>query len=115
MVVLGLGEWSDPLSVDGHIHTTADIFNISLFSDFEAPDTYEALLKTYYDIFRQSGLCYSESIIVNLPINIVQDEVKNKREDVSVGYLLDHWIKDYKIDFSDLSNVSNSSTHEGGK
>jgi hypothetical protein len=111
----GLGEWSDPLSVDGHIYSTAEILNISLISDFEAPNTYEAALKTYYDIFPQSGLCYSESIIVNLPINIVQDEVKNKSGDVSVDYLLDHWIKGYKIDLSDLSNVSNSSTHEERK
>ena len=111
----GEGEWSDPLSVNGHIYSTAEILNISLISDFEGPNTYEAALKTYDDIFPQSGLCYSESIIVNLPINIVQDEIKNKSGDVSVDYLLDYWMKGYKIDLSDLSNVSNSSTHEEHK
>jgi hypothetical protein len=107
----GTGEWSDPMSVDGHIYSTVEILNISLISDFRAPNTYEAALKTYADI-NKDGFCYARSVIINLPINIVQGEVKNKSGNISSEYLLNQWGQGLKIDYSDLRHISNVSTHK---
>jgi len=108
----GSGEWSDPMSVDGHLYPTEGIYNISLVSNFKAPNTYEAALKTYFDVFTQMGICYPSSVIVNLPINLVQSEVKNKSGGISSKYLLRKWQKGFKIDLAQFENMDVTSTHE---
>lgn len=108
----GSGEWSDPMSVDGHVYLTADIFSVSLVSDFRAPNTYEAALKTYFDFFPKKGACYLDSVIVNLPINIVQNEVKNKSGNVSLDYLLGRWEEGFRISLSSFDNIRTQSTHK---
>ena len=106
-------QWSDPWSVDGHVYSTSEIQILSRISDFKAPNTYEAVLKTFGDLMiNRCGLCYEKSIVLNMPINRVQDEVSNKSGEISIDFLLDKWNKGYKINTSIFENYVPKSTHE---
>jgi len=85
-------EWSDPWSVDGQILATAELKSLSQICQFKAPNTYEGELKSFNDLCRNRlGLCYSESKILNLPINRIQNEVLNRSGNISPEVLLQHW------------------------
>ena len=53
-----------------------------------------------------------KSIVLNMPINRVQDEVSNKSGEISIDFLLDKWNKGYKINTSIFENYVPKSTHE---
>lgn len=106
-------DWSDPWSVNGHVFATNEVLVLSTFSDFLAPNSYETKLKYFNDLIKNRvGVCYSESIIINLPINIVQSEVHNYSGDISPQFLLNQWNMGKKIDISKFQNCKIKSTHE---
>lgn len=106
-------EWSDPWSVDGHVLSTAEVSVLTKISDFKAPNTYEAALKSFNDLARdRAGLCYADSVIVNLPINRVQNEVQNKSGGISADFLLDRWNEGLAIDAKKFEFLIPKSTHE---
>ena len=106
-------EWSDPWSVDGQVLSTAEVRILTLVSDFKAPNTYEAALKTFNDIVKgRNGMCYTESKILNLPINRVQDETENYSGNISTEYLLKQWNKGLMLDLSLLDDHIPQSPHE---
>jgi len=106
-------EWSDPLSVDGHILPTAEVGVIAEIADYKAPNSFEAILKTFSNLcVDRKGLCYLESKILNIPINRVQTESKNYSGDVSVEYLLKRWSGGEQINLDQFSNYCPHSTHE---
>lgn len=106
-------EWSDPWSVDGHVLATAEVSVLTRLSDFRAPNTYEAALKSFNDLARtRVGLCYEESVIVNLPMNRVQSEVENRCGGVSADYLLDRWNEGLALDAGKFEALIPRSTHE---
>ncbi len=106
-------DWSDPWSVNGHVFATNEVLVLSTFSDFLAPNSYETKLKYFNDLIENRfGLCYKESIIINLPINLVQSEVQNNSGNISPLFLLEQWNKGKKIDISQFQNCKINSTHE---
>lgn len=106
-------EWSDPWSVDGNVFSTKEVFLISQMSNFTGPNSYEIALKTFNDfLLSRQGLCFDTSRIINLPINKVQTEVKNKSGDVSAEFLLEIWWSGFKIDTSPFLNYIPQSPHE---
>lgn len=106
-------EWSDPWSVDGQILSTAEVRVLSRLCDFKAPNTYEGALKTFNDITRnRSGVCYTESKIINLPINRVQNEVLNSSGSISPEFLLEQWNKGMMLDTSMFDDHIPESPHE---
>lgn len=106
-------EWADPWSVDGQVLSTAEIRVLTRISSFAAPNSYEGALKTFGDMAAsRTGLCYTESKILNLPINRVQNEVENCSGSVSAEYLLDHWSKGLMLDTSMFDSHVPESPHE---
>ncbi|MBU3917614.1 hypothetical protein KKA14_18950 [bacterium] len=106
-------EWSDPWSVDGQVLSTAEVRIITKVSTFSAPNSYEAALKSFNTLcVERRGLCYSESKILNLPINRVQNECENLSGSVSPEYLLDQWCKGMMLDTSNLLTHIPQSPHE---
>ncbi len=106
-------EWSDPWSLDGQILSTAEVRAMTKVCNFVAPNTYEAALKTFSSMCTERfGLCYSESKILNLPINRVQNEVANLSGEVSPEYLLSQWNKGMMLDTDMLRSHIPRSTHE---
>lgn len=106
-------EWSDPWSVDGQILSTAEVKVISKISNFAAPNSYEAALKSFNSICKDRlGLCYFESKILNIPINRVQNECDNISGDVSPDLLLEEWNNGKMLDTSKLLTHIPQSPHE---
>lgn len=106
-------EWSDPWSLDGQILSTAEVRIMTRVSDFFAPNTYEGALKTFNSLCTaRLGLCYSESKILNLPINRVQNEVQNLSGEISPEFLLSQWNKGMMLDTVELRSHIPISPHE---
>jgi len=106
-------EWSDPWSVDGQVLSTAEVRVITRISQFRAPNSYEIALKTFNDMVKdRSGLCYTESKIINLPINRVQAEVANISGSISPAYLLEQWNKGLMMDTAMFEGHIPTAPHE---
>lgn len=106
-------EWSDPWSLDGQILSTAEVRVLTRLSDFKAPNTYESALKTFNDVMEgRTGMCYSESKILNLPINRVQSEALNLSGNISPEFLLEQWNKGMMLDASMFEHHIPISPHE---
>lgn len=108
-----IGEWSDPWSVDGHLFSTAEILVLSKLSEFNYPNSYEGALKTFNFLIQdRKGLCFDNSKIMNIPMNVVQSEIDNFNDNISTEYLLNRWKNGYKIDVDSITNVKLKSTHQ---
>ena len=106
-------EWSDPWSLDGQILSTAEVRVMTRISNFDAPNTYEGVLKTFNSMcVERQGLCYAESKILNLPINRVQNEVKNLSGNISPEFLLTKWNEGMQLDTAKLRSHIPRSPHE---
>jgi len=106
-------EWSDPWSLDGQVLSTAELRVISRLSDFNAPNSYENALKTFNDFAKgRAGVCFSESKILNLPINRVQNEVSNQSGNVSPEFLLQKWNEGMMLDTTSFEKHVPLSPHE---
>jgi hypothetical protein len=105
-------EWSDPWSVNGHIYLTAEIMVISRISNYKFPNSYESALKFFnFLMIDRKGLCCNESIIMNIPMNIVQTEYKNLHGNISSDFLLHNWKNGNKINIDHLEKFKSNSTH----
>ena len=72
------GDWGYPMSVDGHIFRYDDIFPLVQQIEFENPNTFESKLDQNRINTRPLMTCYAESVVVNLPVNRVQNEYNNR-------------------------------------
>jgi hypothetical protein len=72
------GDWRFPMSLDGHIFRHDDIFPLVQQSEFEEPNTFEGKLHQNRIKTRPLMTCYAESVVVNLPVNRVQ-QVRDSR------------------------------------
>lgn len=106
-------EWSDPWSVDGQIYKTSEIKVLSRISSYHGPNSYEAALKRFNFMMRDRvGVCTNHSIVLNMPINLTQNEWKNKFSGLSSLEYLIAWGNGKKLDISLLRGHNPSSTHE---
>ncbi|MDO8652451.1 MAG: hypothetical protein Q7R66_09700 [Undibacterium sp.] len=106
-------EWSDPWSVDGQVLSTAEVRVLTRISEFKAPNSYEVALKAFNDMAeKRLGLCYTESKILNLPINRVQSEISNLSGNISCAYLLEQWNQGLMLDTQMFDNHIPVSPHE---
>ncbi len=106
-------EWSYPWATTTHVFSTSEIYALSKISDYKGPNSYEgAFIFFNHMAVARKGLCYDDSIVLNTPLNKVQDEVNNKSGSLSSEYLLHQWNKGLKICIDSFKNISTSSTHE---
>jgi len=106
-------DWSYPLSVDGHIFSRSEMIILAKSLEYRAPNSFEnsmQALKGYFS--RRRGMSCSDSIILNIPCNRVQNEVGNISGDIDPNYLLEMWNKGYRIDPNCFYNYKNTSVHE---
>ena len=80
MTMLAGGYWNYPLSVDGHIFRTSDMFRIMSnlsCSNVENPNRFESILQRFFFEIGSHMICEFNSCVVNSPNNRVQDEFPN--------------------------------------
>lgn len=106
-------EWADPWSVDGNMYSTAEIKVLTSISQFKAPNSYEDALKSFGDLAKNRiGYCFSQSKILNLAINRVQNEIQNLSGEITPEYLLEQWNKGLKMDRGMFETYIPLSPHE---
>jgi hypothetical protein len=107
------GEWSDPWSIDGHIYQSNEIIILSDIMTYRGPNSYEAALKSFNFLLKNRiGVCSPLSIIINLPVNMSQVEIKtNRTGNVKLQEYLDGWNKKKKLDILSFKSNNLNSTH----
>lgn len=102
--------YSYPLSVDGHILKTEDISRLLNKFDYDNPNSFEGRIQQFNNELSPLMASFNQSVIVNTPINRVQDAYTNLagvKYGVDSKTLNDLWLQDYSINLEDIdfSNI----------
>ena len=105
-------DWAYPLSVDGNVFFTQEIIEMTKVLDFKAPNSYEAKLQKFNPVFKnRRGVCFKESIVLNIPCNKVQNENDNISGEVDPESLLEVFYKK-AMDYKSYEGFINESCHQ---
>lgn len=105
------GDWCYPMSVDGHIFRTKDIMPYLETLEYKNPNYLEGQMAgdplgaTYM-------LCYDQSIIVNIPMNRVQQSNSNRAGDVSLEFLNNKLLNNQIISLSTIEGAEVIAPHQ---
>jgi len=105
------GDYGYPMSLDGHFFRTKEILALSKVLSFNGPNSYEGLLAGY-PLNRLKMICFEESVIMNNPINKVQNFNNNIFGTVSAEYINERFLNDEIIDMEDFKSMKNYSCHQ---
>ncbi|MCA9770373.1 hypothetical protein KC460_03315 [Candidatus Dependentiae bacterium] len=111
--VHGIGDWGYPHTVDMTLFKKEVIMNDLKRLSYTAPNTFEAAWAGQArSIKNKFGLCYKQSKMVNLPLNVVQKIYKNRTTNSYYPeQLLDIFNAGHKIDINPLYKIKNRSAH----
>lgn len=111
----GPGDWGYPNTVDMTLYKKSDIEQEFRTMQYKAPNPLEGQWSVSPKLARiksKFALCYQESKIVNLPMNLVQDTWQNRNMSaITPKELLDKFNQGLKIDISRLYKINNKSAH----
>jgi hypothetical protein len=109
----GAFDWSYPLSVDGHVFSTAEMRALARSVSFTAPNSFEAALQQHRRRFLDRfGVCHREARLLNVPCNKVQNEISNRSGGVDAASLLEVWRSGRRLDHRRLRGIVNVSAHQ---
>lgn len=100
-----------PMSVDGHIFKTKDIFPYVINMNYSNPNSFEGQLASN-PINIPKMICYDKSIVVNNPCNKVQNYNNNHAGSVRPDDLNDKFLDGYTISMSNIDGLENISCHQ---
>ena len=103
-------DYGYPMSLDGHIFRTADILPLLEKLDYHDPNSLEAALARN-PINRPLMMCFDKSVIVNNPINRVQDTIKNRHGNVSAEWLNEQFLAGRRIKLEPFIGIEPKSCH----
>ena len=108
-------DWAYPHTVDMTLYCKKDIELDLRSMAYHAPNRLEDVWdrkSRERAVHQKSGLCFSSSKIVNLPLNRVQNEYKNRvMTEFTPRDLLDQFLQNKKMDIEPLRCVENRSAH----
>ncbi|MCB9496043.1 MAG: hypothetical protein H6686_04055 [Fibrobacteria bacterium] len=95
------GDWSYPLSVDGHVLGRHEMRILLASIPFRSPNTLEAAMQVFAPYFLlRSGLCFPRERLVNIPANSVQKDWTNRTTGQhDSASLLEHWNAGERIEY----------------
>jgi hypothetical protein len=109
------GDWSYPMSLDGHIFKTDDIFSLLIQLDYTNPNTLEGQLACH-PVNLPYMICYENSKIINIPANKVQSENTNRHGNISSFDLNEKFLSGYRLSLNKLLDKevfkNNTSCHQ---
>jgi hypothetical protein len=99
-----------PLSVDGHIFETNMLLKYIDEFEYDNPNSFEGRIQRFNDKLSDQMSCFTQSHIVNTPLNRVQETCTNiagKYYPAGAAELNDHWLDNYRINLQkmDFSNI----------
>ncbi len=106
-------DWSYPHTVDMTVYRKKDIEKDLRMISYYTPNILEDMWMRYSrKIMGRRGLCYVFSKIVNMPLNRVQHEYKNRAmSEYSSQDLLNKFLNGQKMDIAPLKCVDNKAAH----
>jgi len=105
------GDYGYPMSQDGHIFRTNQIYQLHVDLEYHAPNTLEGRLHTHRKKLPPLIICYDKSKIINNPINRVQFASINRCGNISADYLNDKFLEGYRIDIEPFEGLDNTAVH----
>jgi hypothetical protein len=111
--VTGTGDWGYPHSVDMTLYRKRHIKKAFLNMTYTMPNWLEAHWAAQaYKKQHLYGLCFKESKIINMPLNIVQKEFNNiNAGTIDVQTLLEKFMQGFKIDVEALHRLPHKAPH----
>ena len=107
----GIGDFNYPHTVDMALYRTEDVLRFFQDNYYTMPNSLEgawAIKKPN----KSSGIFYSMSKIVNLPMNVVQQQdISRHNSFYSVDELLQKFIEGFKIDIRTIFKLKNKAAH----
>lgn len=106
-------DWGYPNNVDMTIYRKNEIIKNLEASNYTSPNKMEsAWASTQGSVSNRKGLCFCDSVIVNIPVNCVQkDYVNNHMNAWTTVQLLEFFETGKKIDITQLKGIKNKSCH----
>lgn len=105
------GDYGYPMSLDGHFFRTKEFSALTKVLNFNNPNSYESILAGY-PFNRLKMICFEESIIINNPINRVQNYNNNIHGTISAEYINNEFLNDKVIDIEIFKGIKNISCHQ---
>ncbi|MDA9958167.1 hypothetical protein N9E24_00050 [Alphaproteobacteria bacterium] len=107
-------DWAYLLSLDGHVLDLKVIKFLFQSFDFDSPSSLEAKLQKYIFSFSKiRGLCFTDSVLFNIPDNLVQSTfLANKNMFGDAEKNLQLWQQGKRIDVERFIRIKNKSVHE---
>lgn len=109
----GMGDWSQVCTADMTLYRKQDVKRPLEVLAYDLPNAFEADWERFAD-FSLAGLCFAESKIVNIPVNLVQSFAPGNR---NMGLytpqeLLEKFLKKgLKIDIDPVGHIKNKAPH----
>jgi hypothetical protein len=107
----GTYDWAYPHTVDMTVYRIKEVLKKIEPLTFSTPNLFEGQWASIAPV-RHTGLCFSQSKIVNVPLNSVQQDWTNKNMNYAdAAWLLELFNKNNKIDRAALKGLSWQSAH----
>lgn len=99
--------WSYQFSVDGHIYSNKLICQLADNIYFTNPSFFESLLCNYIKEkhLLEEGRCYTKSVLLSFPINIVQQVANNESLNASIEIMNEKFLEGYIFDYEIPNNI----------
>lgn len=106
-------DWAQATTVDMAILRKKDIVDTWQAMAFTNPNTLEASWdRASYRLKERTGLCFADSVIINIPLNLVQDTYSSRHmHQWDKEELLAKFEQGLKIDLAPLHHFKNNSAH----
>lgn len=107
------GDWAYPASVDGNVFPVNLIRAAVGQLTFSAPNSFESALNILNPLLKQMrAYCHTESRLINIPLNCIQTEKKNRSASVSNDELLKLWTEGKRIDIEKMKDMPTEGVHQ---
>lgn len=107
------GDWSYPLSVDGHVFRKKDLKFMVENCQFKNPNTLESSIQMFSGgIFNRLISCHCISSYFNSPINVVQNVYNNRHGNLTNDELYEKYSQGARFEPSSTSGFLNISAHQ---
>lgn len=109
----GSCDWNYPNTVDMTIYRKKDILAAVEKLNYRNPNTFDvAWSKIAFTVACKKGLCFNQSVIINIPMNRVQNEHNNRYANMwSSEQLLTLFESNLKIDINQFDRIKNNACH----
>lgn len=105
------GDYGYPMSLDGHIFRTKDIFFYLIMLNYDGPNPLEAQM-SFKPLPYPKMMCYDKSIILNNPLNKVQKWNNNVHGKVTAEEINKEFLEGKIIDLDTFKGYENISCHQ---